>query len=447
MNHLIRRKTTPPLLITIALFCLGLLPKAQATPETALPNFNTADGQNALASVTTGAANTAVGWFSLFSNTDGSFNTAVGAGTLLFNVGDQTTGAGVENTATGTAALLFNTTGAFNTAVGATALSNNTEGFFNTAIGRRALFSNTDGIFNTANGAGALERNTAGNGNTANGVSALFSNTIGNGNTATGLSALERNTTGAGNTANGDRVLFSNTTGDGNTAIGGEALENNTTGDFNIALGFNSGGNLTSGSHNIHIGNVGVAGESNTIRIGQGGLQAKIFMAAIRGVTTGNADAINVVIDSNGQLGTMSSSRRFKKEIKSMDSASEVIHRLKPVTFHYKSDNKGTPQFGLIAEEVAEVNPALVVSDEEGKLYSVRYDQVNAMLLNEFLKEHRKVQDLEARIAQQQKRFESKLVEQERQIDALASILQKVSAQIEMSKPALQTVLNNQVKQ
>ena len=177
-------------------------------------------------------------------------------------------------------------------------------------------------------------------------------------------------------------------------------------------------------------------GDADTIRIGRPSIQNRIFIAGIRRVTTGVANAVPVLIDSAGQLGTMSSSLLFKKEIKPMDRASEVILALKPVTFHYKSDKTGTPQFGLIAEEVAKVNPDLVVRDRKGEIYSVRYDAVNAMLLNEFLKEHHKVEQLT-------KDFESRLAEQQKQIERLTAGLEKVSAQLEVSKPAPQTVLNN----
>jgi hypothetical protein len=204
-----------------------------------------------------------------------------------------------------------------------------------------------------------------------------------------------------------------------------------------------AGGNLTADDgQNIDIGHSGFAGDNRTTRIGSSTLRA--FIAGIRGVTTGNADALPVVIDSAGQLGTMNSSRRFKNEIKPMDQTSQAILGLKPVTFHYKSDTKGTPQFGLIAEEVAKVNPDLVVRDAQGEVYTVRYEAVNAMLLNEFLKEHRKVQDLEAMVAQQQKGFESKIAHQQEQIEALTAGLQKVSAQVEMSRPAPQMAVNNQ---
>jgi predicted ribosome quality control (RQC) complex YloA/Tae2 family protein len=231
-------------------------------------------------------------------------------------------------------------------------------------------------------------------------------------------------------------------------------------------LGYFAGFSLTTGSNNIDIGNRGVAGEANTIRIGNAvttvwsdGLthpaQTRTFIAGIRGRTTANANAVPVVIDSAGQLGTASSSRRFKNEIKPMDKASEAILALKPVTFHYKSDNTRTPQFGLIAEEVAKVNPDLIVRDENGEIYTVRYEAVNAMLLNEFLKEHRKVEALQTSFAQQQRDFQSKLTQQQKdfqaaaarqqkQIEALTSGLQRVSARLELNKSAPQTVLNGQ---
>ena len=240
----------------------------------------------------------------------------------------------------------------------------------------------------------------------------------------------------------GEGALASNIDGIRNTAIGWLALQFNTSGSDNIAIGVDAGTALTTESQNIDIGNDGVAGENSTIRIGHGGLQTRTFITGIRGVTTGNNNAIPVLIDSVGQLGTLSSSRRFKKEIKPMDNTSEAILALKPVTFHYKTDATNTPQFGLIAEEVADVDPDLVVRDDNGEIYTVRYDQVNAMLLNEFLKEHRKVQELEATVARQQTSFQSNLEEQEKRIEALASDLQKVTAQVEMSQPARKLVGN-----
>jgi hypothetical protein len=253
--------------------------------------------------------------------------------------------------------------------------------------------------------------NTTANFNTADGFQALLANTTGTQNTAVGESAFKSNTTANANTGVGFQVAFRNTTGGDNTAIGYHALLNNSTGSNNIALGANAGGNLTTGSNNIDIGSSGGGGESNTIRIGTA--QTRTFIKGVSGAAvTGTA----VFVNAAGQLGVAPSSARFKDEIKPMDKASESILALKPVTFRYKKeiDPAGTPQVGLVAEEVEKVNPALVVRDKEGKPYSVRYDQVNAMLLNEFLKEHkafveeqRKVQKLEATIAEQRKDFEA----------------------------------------
>src|SRR6266496_351724 len=255
-----------------------------------------------------------------------------------------------------------------------------------------------------------------------------------NGNTAEGTNALYKNTTGVGNTAAGMAALGSNTTGFSNTAIGAMALMINTTGNYNVALGDSAGQSLSTGDNNIDIGhNVsGVAGESNTIRIGNKDIIAT-YIRGISGQTAAGGAA--VFVDSNGKLGTMSASTRFTDEIKPMDKASEAILTLKPVSFRYKQeiDPKSIRQFGLIAEEVEKVNPDLVGRDEQGKVYSVRYDQVNAMLLNEFLKEHGKVEKLEASVARQQK-----------QIETLTAGLQKVSAELEASKPASQVVNNNQ---
>jgi Chaperone of endosialidase len=386
---------------------------------------NTAEGEDALFSLTSGAFNTATGYRSLRSVTTGRFNTAIGAGALFNNTGD-------ENTATGAGSLVNNTTGKQNTANGESALFFNTTGNFNTAIGARALERNTTGFVNTAIGESALRSNTTGEGNTATGRGALLSNTTGSNNTAIGDGALIMNTSGGSNTAIGENALFFNETGVRNTAIGNLALQG-VTGSFNIGLGLSAGTRIAAGNSNIAIGNPGVANESATIRIGAD--QTKTFIAGIRGTTTGTANAIPVLVDSAGQLGTMSSSKRFKKAIKPMDSTSEALFALKPVSFHYKSDNTNTLQFGLIAEEVAAVNPDLVVRDDEGEIYTVRYDAVNAMLLNEFLKEHRKNE-------QQRKDFEAAIAQQQKQIEALTAGLQRVSAQLEMSKPAPQVVNN-----
>jgi hypothetical protein len=295
----------------------------------------------------------------------------------------------------GVFALGANTTGAENTAFGDAALNLNTTGSANTAVGFDALLTNKTGSANTATGFGALFKNTATN-NTATGSVALEFNTTGTANTANGAGALRANTTGSNNTANGLSALKANTTGINNTATGFEALESNTTGGGNVALGYQAGLNLTTGSNNIDIGAgvLGVAAESNTIRIDT--TQIKTFIAGIHGATASGGAA--VFINASGELGTLTSSARFKEAIKPMDKASEAILALKPVTFRYKKelDPDGIPQFGLVAEQVEKVNPDLVARDSEGKVYTVRYEAVNAMLLNEFLKEHRKVEEQRA---------------------------------------------------
>ena len=378
-------------------------------PDGGYPNGNTAEGDGALLSLTTGFFNTAIGLDALEAVTTGNNNTANGTGALQavttgnFNTANgsdalQAVTTGNNNTATGVSALENNSADA-NTATGSQALIANTTGHDNTATGFEALFSNTLGSFNTANGYQALQNNTTGIENTANGLQVLFHNTRGNNNTAAGFEALFSNTTGSNNTVDGLLALENNTIGHDNSAEGFEALANNTTGSSNIALGSSAGINLTTGSNNIEIGAPGVAAEANTIRIGKSGTQKKTFVAGIRGVTV--ASGVGVIVGTTGQLGTVLSSARFKDEIKPMDKASEAILQLKPVTFRYKEelDPDAIPQFGLIAEQVEKVNPDLVVRDEDGKVTTVRYEAVNAMLLNEFLKEHRKVQEQQATIA------------------------------------------------
>ena len=350
------------------------------------------------------------------------------------------------NTAEGADALFNLTTGFGNTAVGFLALFSNTIGFDNTANGFEALGHNTSGVENTADGFQALPNNTTGFQNVANGFQSLFSNTTGFHNTANGFQALFHNTSGNHNTANGDRALEGNTTGNNNTTDGAHSLGANTIGSGNIALGFGAGANLTIGNDNIDIGNSGVAGEANTIRIGTDGTQSAIFIAGIRGATV--AGGVAVIIDTNGHLGTMSSSARLKDQIKPVHKASEAILALKPVTFRYKKelDPEGIPQFGLVAEQVEKVNPDLVARDTEGKDYTVRYDAVNAMLLNEFLKEHKTVQEQAATITQLKSnaaRQEAAIAHQQKQIEALTVGLQKVSAQLELNKAAPRTVNNN----
>src|SRR5256714_10368909 len=373
-----------PFLIAFMLSCFGLSAKVLAVvpaPDGGYPGHNPAEGTNAFFSLTSGIDNTALGFEALFRNTTGDFNTAEGFGALF----------------------------------------NNTSGTQNTATGVNALISNTTGSFNTAHGVNTLFRNTTGFQNAATGVQALFSNTTGFHNTAAGFQALLFNTTGNHNTADGDNALVHDTTGSLNTAIGAHALDQNITGSSNVALGFQAGLNIT-GNGNVCVGQniLGLAGESNVTRIGNIG-------------STAEANGVFVTVGAGGKLGFQASSRRYKDDIKPMNKASEALFALKPVSFRYKQeiDPARSPDFGLIAEDVASVNPDLVARDEEGKIVTVRYQAVNAMLLNEFLKEHGQVQQLKATVAQQQK-----------QIEALTATVQKVSDQISLSKPAPQLVAN-----
>jgi trimeric autotransporter adhesin len=436
MNPLIQCKTTIlPLLLAGVLACFALLPSAQAVsppPDGGYPGGNTAEGRNSLFSLTTGTYNTAIGYLSLDSNSTGSFNTGVGAGSLLTNTGDQ-------NTGTGTGALLSNTSGVGNTANGAFALFHNTMGNYNTANGQVALFNNSTGFQNTANGVNALTSNVSGSNNTASGVNALFNNSDGIQNTADGVNALFTNTSGHDNTGIGFRALFtnslgflntavgsgalsSNTEGVGNTAIGNNALASITTGSFNIAIGNSAGSIFTTGTDNICIGSLGgIAGESSTTRI------ANIYSSV--------ASDRAVYINAADKLGTLASSRRYKEAIKAMGKASEALFALKPVTFRYKQqlDPRHIPMFGLVAEDVEKVDPDLVTRNEKGEAETVRYDAVNAMLLNEFLKEHRTVQELKEEVA-----VLTATVKQQ------AEQLEKVSAGVEMGKVALNVARNNQ---
>jgi hypothetical protein len=377
-------KTNAVFLLLIRLLtCFAVFPTAQAVspaPDGGYPGGNTAEGQGALSSLTTGTYNTAIGLYSLLKDGTGKFNTGVGAGTLLNNLAD-------ENAATGAGALLSNGTG-----------------FGNTANGAFALFNNTDGGSNTAIGNGAL-----------------FSNTIGGSNTATGVQALYRNTVGGGNIAYGDSALFYNDCGNGNIAIGVFALGQNMC-----------------GSGNIDIANPGVFVESNAIRIGDPFVAQ--FTTYIAGITGTAVVGDAVVVDGNGQLGTVASAARFKKEIRPMDKASEGILALKPVSFQYKSDSKGTPQFGLITEEVAKVNADLVVRDRKGEIYSVRYEAVNAMLLNEFIKEHKAFVEEQDKV-KQLKATVSNLVAT---VKEQASQIEKVNARFEMNESPRQIVFDGQ---
>jgi hypothetical protein len=286
----------------------------------------------------------------------------------------------------------FTMTGYQNTASGYFALHSNTTGNSNTASGYAALNSNTTGNSNTASGSGALQNNN-GFDNTASGASALVDNTTGNSNTASGSGALNKNTTGYSNTASGYAALLSNTTGFNNTASGQGALYYNTTGTGNTAVGYGAGQSLTTGNNNIDIGNNGVAAESGTIRIGTAVTHTKAFLAGVRGITTGVQDGLTVLIDSNGQLGTTSSSARVKREIAGIGEASSALLQLRPVSFLYRNDRVGIRQYGLIAEEVAEVMPELVQFSHTGEAETVRYHFLAPLLLNELQKQQRTIEE------------------------------------------------------
>jgi trimeric autotransporter adhesin len=377
------------------LACFALL-SAQAIappPDGCYPNFNTAEGCNALQSIPPGVgiANTGVGWRALF-----------------------TTGAGSLNTATGAAALVLNTTGSNNTATGAVA----------------GLLNGAGANNNTAMGAGALENNVASSNNTAIGALALINSV---------------NVAGGGvNTAVGSLAMTGNTTGAGNTGVGAGALGNATSGNVNTALGFVAGSSIGTGAQNIDIGAgvVGVAGENNTIRIGSnlptGAGASQCFLGGILSHVTGVLLPVVSIDAVTGQLGVFTSSERFKKDIKPMDKASESIFALKPVSFRYKNDENGTRQFGLVAEEVVKVNPDLVSLDGDGKPFSVSYTEVGVLLLNEFLKEHKKVEEQQASISQLKSEMQTMVT----QLKEQAAQIQKVSAQLQVSKPASQVVVN-----
>ena len=302
-------------------------------------------------------------------------------------------GVGTHNTFLGLNAGNFTMTGDNNTGVGHNALFSNTTGVNNTAIGHNALVTNDTGSHNAAIGTGALLSNTTGDNNTASGSGALGANTTGTQNTATGSGALITNTGGIQNTATGSGALLSNVSGNDNAAIGYTALFN-TTGSANIGIGAGAGANLTTGSNNICIGNFGVAAESATIRIGTVGTQTKTFVAGVNGVMTGGTGT-PVLIDASGQLGTISSSARFKDEIQDMGESTEGLLRLRPVTFRYKAQPEGRTQFGLIAEEVEKVMPELVVCSSSGEVETVLYHEMPAMLLNELQKQQRQIEELQ----------------------------------------------------
>jgi hypothetical protein len=432
------------LLIPLLLACFALSQTAQAVnppPDGGYPGNNTAEGTNALLSLTTGLNNTAVGLNALLHDTSGGYNVGIGSQALATNT------TGNFNMAIGTQAL-FNSTASANMAVGFRVLFNNTTGNNLTGVGTGALFANTTGNENTAIGSGALNSNTTGDDNTAVGRQALLHNTTGSDNNAVGARALSANTTGFFNNAHGRAALL-NSTGDQNNAMGDEAMFSNTTGSFNTAVGDDALDNNVDGNSNVAIGDEAGAGlgasVNNCIAIGAPGagtfavFDNTCFIGSIHGEPVSDPGSQQAVfVDQFNVVGVQASSRRFKHDIKPMDKASEAILALKPVTFKYNTDTKGAPQYGLVAEEVAEVNRDLVSRDKNGEITTVRYEQVNAMLLNEFLKEHKKVQNLETTVAQQQKGIEVLTA----QLKEQASQIQKVSARLDVSQPAPKVVAN-----
>jgi hypothetical protein len=413
--------------------------------------LDSAFGVNALNHNTTGSYNTAIGADALSANISGSNNTATGYAALSFNTATNNTATGYEaleantsgnnDTATGSSALINNTMGNNNTAVGTSALESNTIGNYNTATGDTALAANIGGNYNTATGYQALNGNTSGNNNTAtgwnalgvnnntgsnntaSGVYALGYNTIGYSGTATGHNALNDNTTGNFNTATGDSALKANTSGGFNTAIGASALQSNVigsnntavgnqalinvTGSSNIALGAYAGSAVLGGGNNIDIGSTGASGDNAVINLGTQGTQTSAYIAGIYGV---NANGVAVYINSNGQLGTVQSSRRYKEDIQDMGAASDGLMRLRPVTFRYKkpfTDGSQPMQYGLIAEEVAEVYPDLVARSADGQIETVKYQLLDPMLLNELQKQNATIASQKEQIGAQAQQIRS----------------------------------------
>ena len=437
------------ILATVA--CLAILPTAQAVnppPDGCYPNFTTAEGCNALVGLTTGAGNTGVGWFALSAAGASNFNTGIGGGALILNTGDS-------NTAVGAAAGLLNTSGELNVAVGTDAMVFNDTGDDNTAVGGFALENNVAGFTNVAVGTFAGRENTS-----------------------------------SFNTALGGFALRDNVGGTRNTAVGAGALEIMTGGDDNTAIGELAGANYTgTESNNICIGSgtEGTAGESNAIRIGNGSTSGGITLAnasalanaitiggsmstgginiltllGFGSISIGNnlqtttgastcfiggifnqtpvAGSHAVVVGPNNQLTDATlSSRRFKKDIASIDKLSEGILALRPVTFHWKNDNTNEPEFGLVAEEVADVNLDWITRNPQGEVSGVRYETIPILLLNEFLKEHKKVEQQQANIAE----LRATVGVLTAQLKEQAAQIQKVSAQLEVNKPAPQVVAN-----
>ena len=392
--------------------CIGILGSLALQAQS---NTNTAYGGEALISNTSGFKNSAFGYQALQNNTSGA-NSAFGYQALQNNTG------GDDNSAFGGLAMQNNTTGHDNSAFGDYALQLNTTGFADSAFGHMALQLNTTGDFDSAFGLAALEYNTTGSNNTAIGYTALWNNTSGSYNTAFGSGALLDNQTGGQNTAVGFDALYANTgtnntasgynalystTGNSNTGFGTYALYNNTTGIYNIGVGMFSGYYNPVGSNfNIDIGNYGSGNDNGVIRIGTPGWESSFYAAGINGV--GVSGGIPVYINSNGQLGTVNSSIRFKEDVHDMAAASDGLMKLRPVTYRYKkayADGSKPVDYGLIAEEVAEVYPDLVVKNSDGQIQTVQYQKLTPMLLNEVQKEHKQLEEQKTTIQELEKRL------------------------------------------
>ncbi len=332
----------------------------------------------------------------LFVHTTGTNNLFVGPG-----AGNPAT-TGSANAGFGKDALRSNTTAAGNSAFGEEALFSNTSGSQNSGFGENSLRANATGTRNNAFGRGALAANTAGGNNAGFGADALTSNLTGFYNSAFGESALRANTTGNLNSAFGENALRSNTTGSNNAALGQLALQGSTTGSRNVAVGPGAGSSQTTGSDNIYLANSGVAGESGQIRVGSVGTHTQATVAGIHGRTS--ASGIAVLVNASGTLGTTTSSGRFKQDVEDMAGASDLLMQLRPVTFRYRKevapDASDERQYGLIAEEVAEVAPELVALDLEGRPHSVKYHLLPALLLNQAQRDQRAIEALERRIGE-----------------------------------------------
>ncbi len=440
------------LLIPLVLACFGLgsltVQAVDPPPDGGYGGQNTAEGTDALFSLTTGVWNVAVGFQALHSDTTGNQNTATGYKALFLNTtGGKATAYGSQalynndtgnnNVATGFNTLFSNTSGNNNTGNGFRTLNFN-NGDDNTATGFNALYNNRTGVQNTATGSQALLHNFAASNNTGTGFQALFNNTTSELNVAVGDFALASfngtTATDGANTALGSIALTAETSGQENTAVGRRALESLTAGSHNTAVGWRAGDNVLTASGTVCIGSsTAGANDNDTTYIRNVGTTLQPFSAGV-------VDFVTVRLSDN-RLGRNASSQRYKENIKAMDKASEAIYQLKPVTYRYKKaiDPNQNLDYGLVAEDVAKIDPKLAIRDGNGQIESVRYMAIYNMMLNELIKEHRKVEQLQATVAQQQKGMEVLTAQFKEQV----SQIQKVSAQLEVNKPTQKVVLSN----